>query len=304
LENELDIIEDRIKAYHEEHCWQYEIRKKNYQEDLEIAGLSEEEVSTLRISDFEFTAYDETTKKLIWKDAKAFIERHEWLGKMSLYPTHIFTATYKGILAGIVIMDMPNSFSKLLGEGTRKIERLISRGACVSWSPKNLASSLIMFGIHWAVKNTRFRVFTAYSDSEAKEIGTIYQACNFTYLGKSSGTKKQYKVKGTQNWISDRSFRARSFYRRYAKNLGIVWNPDWQSGDTIIWSQMPADIAQKLKDEAKKALAESEVREVAPKHKYMYILGRDKKETKELKRRFREASPSMVGLSYPKVRGE
>lgn len=51
---------------------------------------------------------------------------------MSLYPTHFFTARYKGILAGVVIMDMPNAFSKLLGEDTKQIERLISRGACVS----------------------------------------------------------------------------------------------------------------------------------------------------------------------------
>jgi hypothetical protein len=300
----MDLVKDRIDVYNEDHCWQYDIRQKNAQEDLELSGFSSEEVQSLSVKDFIFQAYDENTKKDIWKEAKAFIERHEWLGKMSLYPTHIFTARYKGVLAGVVVMDMPNSFSKLLGEGTRKIERLISRGACISWSPKNLASALIMYAIKWMVGNTRFRVFVAYSDAEAKEIGTIYQACNFIYLGRDSGTKKQYMVKGTNRWISGRSFRARSFYKKYAKVLGISWNPDWQQRDRILWDKMPPDVAQKLKDMSKKALAEAEVREVAPKHKYMYILGQGRKETKELVRRFRESSPELVHLPYPKNRGQ
>lgn len=44
------------------------------------------------------------------------------------------------------------------------------------------------------VKNTQYRLFTAYSDTEAKELGTIYQACNFYYLGKKSGAGYQYKL--------------------------------------------------------------------------------------------------------------
>jgi len=95
------------------------------------------------------------------REIKSFIERYEWLGKMSAYPTHFFTARYKGHLACVVVMDMPNAFSKLLGENTRKMERLISRGASVSWAPKNLASSLIMWSIKWMVQNTRYRLFTA-----------------------------------------------------------------------------------------------------------------------------------------------
>ena len=71
-------------------------------------------------------------------------------------------------------------------------EKLISRGACISWAPKNLGSWLIMNSIKHMVKHTEFRVFSAYSDPEAKELGTIYQACNFIYLGQKSGTAAQY----------------------------------------------------------------------------------------------------------------
>ena len=48
------------------------------------------------------------------------------------------------------------------------------------------------------VRNTDFRIFTAYSDPEAKELGTIYQAMNWTYLGQTSGTAKQYLTQPNQ----------------------------------------------------------------------------------------------------------
>lgn len=297
-------IVDRIQDYSKEYCWQYDIRLRNKTNDLELSGLTEEEVSELKVTDFEFEAHSEEKKKQIWKEAKSFIERHEWLGKMSLYPTHIFTARYKGILSGVVIMDMPNAFSKLLGEDTRKLERLISRGACISWSPKNLASALVMYSIRWMVANTPYRIFTAYSDSEAKEIGTIYQACNFIYLGKESGTKKQYKVPNTDRWISDRSFRARSYYRKYAKLLSIPWDKSWQEKDKIIWGNMPSDIEKKLREYALKYQASCEIREIKPKHKYAYILGKNKGETKALIKLFKSNNPDKVDLPYPKTRGD
>jgi hypothetical protein len=111
-----------VEDYNENHCWQYDIRLRNKENDLIESNLTEEETSQLTVSDFTL-AFEE--KSIVWKEAKEFIVKHEWLGKMGLYPTHIFTARYKGILAGVVIMDMPNAFSKLLGEDTKKIERLI-----------------------------------------------------------------------------------------------------------------------------------------------------------------------------------
>ena len=50
-----------------------------------------------------------------------------------------------------------------------------------------------MFSIKWMAKNTPFRAFTAYSDPEAKELGTIYQACNFYYIGQSSGSQSEIR---------------------------------------------------------------------------------------------------------------
>ena len=291
------MTEERFESYKENVCWQFDIRQKNLTEDLIYANLTQLDYINLRCSDFTFQNEE---KKLVFKEVKEFIERHEWLGKLSLYPTHFFTARYKGILAGVVIMDMPNAFSKMLGEDTKKIERLISRGACVSWSPKNLASRLISFSIKWMVSNTPYRLFTAYSDTEAKELGTIYQACNFYYLGKKSGSGYQYKLENGK-WVSDRHFRSRSVYKKLAKAYGIVWEEEWQKGEKMFFDKMPIHIANKIRTLSRHYQNICEKRKVEPKHKYAYILGNNKHETKELKRIFLERNKI---LPYPKERGK
>jgi hypothetical protein len=287
---------NRFDTYGNDVCWQYNIRVNNFDDDVKQAGLDIEIIKSLRCDNFTF---QQEEKSLIFKEVKAFIEKHEWLGRVSLYPTHFFTARYNGILAGVVIMDMPTSFSKLLGDNTKKMERLISRGACVSWSPKNLASKLIMFGINWMVKNTPYRIFTAYSDTEAKELGTIYQACNFYYLGKKSGAKYQFKNENGR-WVSDRYFRSRSVYKKLARNNSIIWDENWQEGDKVFFDKMPIDIADKIKILSKEYLASCEKKQIAQKHKYAYVLGKDRFETRNLRKLFESRNKT---LPYPKERG-
>lgn len=296
--------EQRPFEYDSSSCWQYEIRQKNLQQDLDEAGLTQEQVEAFRVSDFVFAGFtkESDTYEVEFPKVRAFIERHEWLGKMSLYPTHFFTAYYKDSLAGVVVMDMPNSYSNLLGKNTRKIERLISRGACISWSPKNLASSLIMFAINYMVKNTRYRLFTAYSDPEAMELGTIYQACNFYYLGQHYGAKTKYRLPGSDKWVSDRSFRSRSAYKRYARELKIDWKDDWSRGSVILWDNIPEDVEIKLRARSKEQYKIAEVREIPLKHKYAYVKGANKKETKTLRKKFLKLNKKQP-LPYPKTRG-
>jgi hypothetical protein len=178
-----------------------------------------------------------------------FIKRHEWLCSMPLHPTHRFVAEYKGQLAGVIIFATPNAFSKLLGEGTSQVERIISRGACVSWSPRNTASAMLMYAIKWMVQNTPYRLFVCYADEEAQEIGQIYQACNFLYLGQSSGTQRMYfdPKRPERGYFSDRNFRSRAAWKRYARNLKIEWQPGWQDGEKILWDRIPEDIALELR---------------------------------------------------------
>jgi len=286
---------NEIREYSKNHCWQYDIRVNNLHEDLKQINLSENEMKSLRIKDFDF-AFEE--KELVYESVKTFIERHEWLGKISLYPTHIFTARYNGILAGVVVMDMPAAFSKALGENTKTLERLISRGACISWSPKNLASKLIAFSMKWMVKNTQYRYFTAYSDSEARELGTIYQACNFYYLGKKFGAKKQFLLPHNK-WVSDRYFRSRSVYKKLAKEAGIIWDDTWSKGDKVYFDKMPENTVKKIKQLSKLFQESCECRQLEPKRKYGYVLGANKRETKQLRKLFESRNKT---YPYPKDR--
>ena len=298
---------ERFKSYKGDKCWQAHISDQNLVEDLQNADLKLCEALRLRTGDFDFEYVPKDDKKGCL-EIKEFIERHEWLGKLPARPTHRFTARYKGILAGTIVMATPNAFSCLLGAENKNREKLISRGACISWGPKNLGSWLIMQSIKWMVKNTEFRYFTAYSDPEAKELGTIYQACNFHYLGQTSGTAYQYldPQHPEKGWFSDREFRKKSKYYRYAEAVGIdrqTWK-SWMKKYSPDWTLIPLAIKTKIKAEEKKYRDSCKQRSVPAKHKYCYILGASKSETKALLKMFAKNSPHKQNLPYPKERGK
>lgn len=292
----MDFIE-RLNTYDKDHCWQYDIRLANASSDLEAAGLSTEYIATLRTSDFVFRS---VTDKAGRSEMVEFIKRHEWLGTLSQYTTHWFGAYLEDTLAGVILMNMPNAFSKYLGDDTKYMERLISRGACISWSPKNLASAFLMWSIKWMVANTQYRLFTAYSDPSAKELGTIYQACNFYYTGATAGGRFKYINPHTGKLVSDRYFRQRTAYRRYAKELGIEWQKNWAHSTGMSWDNIPDDVESILRTYSKTTQANAERLEVPLKHKYAYVLGENAKETKALKKIFLE---NVRVYPYPKERG-
>lgn len=290
---------EKIKEYDKDWCYQYQKRLDTLEEDMKNYGWSKEDVENISLKDFEFSYIDSAKDK---KEATEFIKRYEWLGTIGSFPTHWFTARYKGTLGGVVIMGMPNAFSKLLGEDTKKIERLIARGASASWCPFNLGSKFLMWAIKWMVENTQYRLFTCYSDPQAKEIGSIYQGLNFYYLGQKSGTAVRcvnpYNPKVI---ITDRAFRARSMYKRYAKDLGIVWQENWNNDQKMLWENMPEDIAAKLKAYSKEMYKKAEKISFPNKHKYAFVLGKDKRETRALRKKFEELNKL---YEYPKERGK
>ena len=290
---------EKIKNYDKDWCYQYQKRLDTLQEDMQMYGWTEDDINNISLDDFVFDCITSKSEK---EEAKAFIKRYEWLETVGSFPTHWFTARYKGILGGVIIMGMPNSFSKLLGENTREIERLIARGASASWCPFNLGSKFLSWAMKWMVTNTRYRLFTCYSDPQAKEIGSIYQGLNFYYLGQKSGAMKRCVNPYNPNvLVSDRAFRARSMYKRYAKDLGIQWQPNWNNDQRMLWKNVPTDVEQKLRAYSKEMYQKSEKILFPNKHKYAYVLGRDKRETRELRAKFEQLNKT---YPYPKERGK
>ena len=198
-------------------------------------------------------------------------------------------------------MATPNNFCNTFGKENRNKEKLISRGACISWSPKNLASALIMHSIRWMAKNTDYRFFSGYSDTTAGEIGSIYQACNFIYLGQNFGERFKYfdPCNPKKGWFSDRLFRKPGRIKRYAQQNGIEWQDHWHLRDKILWDQIPSPVVSKIKSTLKEEIARCTRRKVPPKHKYVCIMGKNRRETKNLKDTFSILNPKKTTLSYP-----
>lgn len=290
---------NKIKSYQENHCYQYQRRLDTLEEDKKILGWDDEFIANIDLGEFEYKAI---TSKEDKEKATEFIKRYEWLGTVGSYPTHWFAAYYRGIMGGVIIMGMPNAFSKILGDDTKSLERLIARGASASWTPKNLGSNFLMWCIKWMTQNTQYRLFTCYSDPQAKEQGSIYQALNFYYLGQGSGTTVRcINPYNKDKIVTDRAFRARSFYKRYAKDLGIEWQKNWNNDQCMLWENIPDDIEKQLRDYSKKMYAEAEKISFPSKHKYCFILGKNHSETKYLRRKFLERNKV---FPYPKERGK
>lgn len=290
---------ERLNTYDKDHCWQYDIRLSKEKEDREfIKNTFNIEIEDISIKDFEIR---QITSKEDKQEAIEFIKRYEWLGTITQYSTHYFGAYYKGVLGGVTIFSMPNAFSKLLGEDTKNLERLVSRGACASWTPKGLASYFLMSSIRQMVATTQYRLFTAYSDPTAKELGTIYQSTNWYYLGQKSGTTTRYVNPYTGKVVSDRFFRQKTAYKKYAVELGIEWQKEWTGKSGVNWDLVPDEIEKQLRDYSKKKQSESKAIEYPNKHKYAYVLGRSKLETKRLRKMLES---NVKTYPYPKERGK
>lgn len=245
-------------------CWQKLKRDKLNEEDRTLGYNFD-----LAVSDFEFS------EEPITDEHRQFIERYEWLGTCGFGVHYVFTARHEGKLAGVVMLAEPNSYQ--FGEN----EALIQRGACSSWAPRNLNSKLVMFACRWMVRNTEKRIFVAYSDPQAGEIGTIYQACNFDYLGAKFGADEMFILENGKQ-VSSRYFTRTSSMKKWAKALGIKWEKEWSKENGFQnLATIPEDVRMKIKEyifNMKKSL--KKIKKPA-KGKYVLLLNYGKQQIKK-----------------------
>ena len=122
------------------------------------------------------------------------IREYEWMGCMPAVTWHHYGIFFDGFCAGVVAYGP--EYSENLGKQAREQGRacadwskygyegkmiLLSRGACVHWAHPHSASKLIRASMK--LLPPRFEVVTCTTDEAAGEIGTIYQACGFHYVG-------------------------------------------------------------------------------------------------------------------------
>lgn len=128
---------------------------------------------------------DAVMRRIGRKTAEEFIREYEWLGYLG--QANYYYGFYWGDDLGCVIcFSMPPSWQAARGFCGEKYEDrvlLLSRGASTWWAPRNTGSYCIRRVLDDIEKNTRYRIIYAYADPRAGEVGIIYQALNWYYIG-------------------------------------------------------------------------------------------------------------------------
>jgi hypothetical protein len=172
-------------------AWQKKIREKEAQKDPRpVVGL--ENAIVVEIS---------------YEKAKEVILKYEWLKSMGS-TERSFGLILDGELAGVCC------FGKTGGTETKSVcndkwaQHVVTlcRGACCHWAHPHSASFLISRACKLMANSGRTTrsgkvflpayIFVAYSDTDAGEIGTVYQSLNWAYTGKTSGTMMYRDVTG------------------------------------------------------------------------------------------------------------
>lgn len=151
---------------------------------------------------------DTDIKKAVVKEttigvAEKIIKQYEWLGCLSAINLFFYGIFFDGVCGGVVVYSP--EYIENLGRWdkygyTGKII-LLSRGACVHWAHPHSASKLIRKSMEMLPK--KYKVITATVDDLAGEVGTIYQACGFDYVGsmRDSNDKINSKKGDRDAWV-------------------------------------------------------------------------------------------------------
>lgn len=117
------------------------------------------------------------------KDAASIILKYEWLGTMPPFAWRCFGLRHKdSLLAASVFVALKNGNVPYTLFHHRSVA--LVRGASVHWAPTNAASKLTQGALRLIeVSSPEMDFAVAFVDSEAGEIGTIYQACGWHFLG-------------------------------------------------------------------------------------------------------------------------
>lgn len=161
-------------------AWQYKMRKQ----------FAEAESDSKYWENYDLSIKNSVVKEISFKDAKEIIDKYEWLGCMPVCVRHCYGLFFPSLLCdGKELLGGVTVFSQEYAENqgvwdkygyTGKII-LLARGVNLHFCPKNANSHLIMESIKLLPE--KYKVVTCTVDNLAGEVGTIYQACNFDYVG-------------------------------------------------------------------------------------------------------------------------
>lgn len=132
------------------------------------------------------------------KTAERIILKYEWLGTLGTGAHHHYGIFFGPYCAGVCSFSPQYAVAVFLKTFSLKGSELayLSRGACVHWAPPNTNSKLISWSCRLHAQITGAKVAIAFSDTDAGEFGTVYQACGWYCLGKGSSWDQFVSPKG------------------------------------------------------------------------------------------------------------
>src|SRR3954466_15187071 len=105
------------------------------------------------------------------------------MGKMAALPRFCFGIFFDEHLGGVVVYaaDAAENLGVWDRHGFSGRIITLARGACLPWAPPHAGSKLIRESMR--LLPARYTVVTASVDATAGEVGTLYQACGFHFVG-------------------------------------------------------------------------------------------------------------------------
>ena len=166
-------------------------------------------------------------RRINHQEAATIILRYEWLKTMAMCTVACFGLFIGSELLGATCFTRGASFEAracICGEEYAEKTICLARGACVPHAPDNAASFLIRHACRLARKEFGWEIFFAYSDPSAGEVGTVYQAVGWIYLGSSLGRTQKFHtdfVKGDHR-ISTHNVKKTALRRGWTPEMGIT----------------------------------------------------------------------------------
>lgn len=165
------------------------------------------------------TVLDYVITEIDAAEADNFIMRYEWLQTVGHPKARYGARNARGELAAVALFGLPaqtTAGDHLCGPEFGQFAIALERGACAHWAHPHTASWFIPRVCSQAARDHGWRIFFAYGDPEAGEIGTIYQAANWLYIGQTPDRLRGGKPRPRESfrkfdwpegkWISDRAF--------------------------------------------------------------------------------------------------
>lgn len=117
--------------------------------------------------------------------ATQIILKYEWLGTMAP-TTHHYGLFFGNWCAGVCCVSLSTGGNRNVAREFGLVQAevaYLARGAMVHWAPPHANSKLVAWTCRRVARDTSAKLIIAYADTDAGEVGTVYQACNWIYIG-------------------------------------------------------------------------------------------------------------------------